>query len=335
MASYKLESWGQCSAQQLQHRHTCNEVPVVLSDCPEPAARSGGRNDLIFVGIAVARDRNYIGSYRLLKLVRAGATCQIWEVISEVNNRRCALKVLKDEHSTNKDEIGLLKHEFQVGHALHHPNVIEIYEFDVARGIPFLALEYFDSSNLKQWIRQEADSDNSREALPAIIRGSAEGLSYLHEQGWVHRDIKPDNFLVNQRLEVKLIDFAIAEKIKKGFARFLSSKPKVQGTRSYMSPEQIRGEQPDVRSDIYSYGCMLFELFCGRPPFTGGSPDELLQKHLKAPIPSVIANNSEVSPEFADLISRMMSKSPGDRPGTMREFLEQFETMRMIRLQRR
>jgi serine/threonine-protein kinase len=285
--------------------------------------------------LLVAKDRNYIGSYRLLKLVRAGATCQIWEVMSDVDNRRCALKVLKDEFLNSKEEIGLLKHEFLVGQPLQHPNVIEIYEFNVARGIPYLALEYFESCNLKQWIRQETDPDRARDMLPSIIRGSAEGLNYLHDQGWVHRDVKPDNFLVNEHGEVKLIDFAIAEKIKKGFAKFLSSKPKIQGTRSYMSPEQIRGEQPDMRSDIYSFGCMLFELFCGRPPFTGGSPDELLQKHLTAPVPSVLANNSEISPDFADLISRMMNKTPANRPGTMREFLDRFDSMRVTRLQRR
>ncbi len=283
----------------------------------------------------VARDRNYIGSYRLLKLVRAGASCQIWEAISEYDNRRCALKTLQDEHRSNKDEIALLKHEYFVGHTLQHPHVIEIFEFDIVRGIPFLALEYFESNNLKQWIRQVTDPDQVRAQLPLIIRRSAEGLNYLHQQGWVHRDVKPDNFLVNDDAEVKLIDFAIAEKIKKGLARLLPGRSKIQGTRSYMSPEQIRGESLDARSDVYSFGCMLFELLCGRPPFTGGSPDDLLQKHLKSPVPSVIANNGEVSPEFAKLIAEMMSKNRDERPASMQQFLDSLDTTRITRAQRR
>jgi serine/threonine protein kinase len=283
----------------------------------------------------VARDRNYIGNYRLLKLVRAGATCQIWEVISEVNNRRCALKTLQDEHRSNKEEIALLRHEFAVGQTLHHPCVIEIFEFDVVRGIPFLALEYFESVNLKQWIRQVSDPEIVREQLPTIVRHCAEGLNYLHEQGWVHRDIKPDNFLVNEQAETRLIDFAIADRIKKGFAKFLGGRAKIQGTRSYMSPEQIRGEHLDARSDVYSFGCMLFELFCGRPPFTGGSPDELLQKHLKSPVPSVTANSAEINPDFANLITRMMSKNRSDRPDSMRAVLDTIEATRILKVQRR
>jgi len=283
----------------------------------------------------VARDRNYIGSYRLLKLVRAGASCQIWEVISEIDNRRCALKTLPDEHQTNKDEIALLKHEFAVGRDLHHPNVIEIYDFNIARGIPYLALEYFESNNLKQWIRLVTDETTIRTQLPLIVHRCAAGLNYLHEQGWVHRDVKPDNFLVNAAAEVKLIDFAIAERIKKGFAKFLGGKSRIQGTRSYMSPEQIRGEVLDPRSDIYSFGCMLFELFCGRPPFTGGSPDELLQKHLKSPVPSILANNAEVNPDFANLIAKMMAKSRTERPASMREFLDALNATRILKVVRK
>lgn len=279
----------------------------------------------------MATDRNYIGSYRLLKLVRAGASCQIWEVISEVDNRRCALKTLQDEHRTSKEEIALLKHEYTVGHSLHHPNIIEIYDFDIARGIPYLALEYFESCNLKQWMRQVSDSNQAKQHWTTIIQQSAEGLNYLHQQGWLHRDIKPDNFLVNEKLQVKLIDFAIAERIRTGLAKLFGGRSKVQGTRSYMSPEQIRGEKLDVRSDLYSFGCMLFELTCGRAPFTGVSPDEVLQKHLRAPIPSVLAGNPEVSNEFATLVTRLMAKSRDQRPDSMQEFLDTFNHQRLLR----
>ena len=106
----------------------------------------------------MALDRNYIGSYRLLKLIRAGATCQIWEVISEIDNRRCALKTLQEKFRNDKGEIALLRHEYMVGHRLHHPAVIEIYDFNIAKGIAYLAMEYFESSNLKQWIRQVSDT---------------------------------------------------------------------------------------------------------------------------------------------------------------------------------
>ncbi|MCA9216431.1 MAG: serine/threonine protein kinase [Planctomycetales bacterium] len=284
----------------------------------------------------MAQDRNHIGSYRLLKLVRAGATCQIWEVLDEIENRRCALKSLQSDFRKDREQIALLKHEYTVGHTLDHPSVIDIYEYNVENGIPYVALEYFDSSNLKQAIREARDTSDTQlpfdqDRMTSIIRQCAEGLGYLHDSGWVHRDVKPDNFLVNAEGVVKLIDFAIAEKIKKGFGRFLAGKSKVQGTRSYMSPEQIRGETLDARSDIYSLGCVIFEMHAGRPPFTGGSPDHLLQKHLKAPAPPIAASCGDVSPDFNDLVISMMSKKRELRPESISDLLQKLDTIRMYK----
>ena len=284
----------------------------------------------------VARERNYIGSYRLLKMVRAGATCQIWEVMDEVQNRRCALKALQQDFQNDKEQISLLKHEYMVGKDLHHPCVIEVYDFSIAKGVPYMALEIFNSSNLKQRLRQMRENGENNlpcdpHDMPDVIRQCAEGLAYLNDQGWIHRDVKPDNFLINDENRVKLIDFAIAEKPKKGFVKFLSGKSKVQGTRSYMSPEQIRGESLDVQSDVYSFGCMMYELHCGRPPFTGGNADQLLQKHLKAPIPSLQANCPQATPELANLISMMMAKKREKRPPDMHAVLKQMQDVRLYK----
>ncbi len=283
----------------------------------------------------MALDHNYIGPYRLLKVIRAGATCQIWEAISEIDNRRCALKTLQNRFRNDKNEIALLRHEYSVGHELNHPSVIEIYDFDIAKGTAYLAMEYFESSNLKQWIRQSADQPRSLRQLPEIIRHAGEALAYLHANDWIHRDVKPDNFLVNKKGTVKLIDFAISQKIKRGLGRLFGGRGKVQGTRSYMSPEQIRGENLDARADVYSFGCMLYELFCGRPPYTGGSADELLQKHLSAAVPTAATSSELVSPEFSQLIVRMMAKDPNDRPESMQAFLDEMDTIRVIRPARR
>jgi serine/threonine protein kinase len=285
----------------------------------------------------VARDQNYIGSYRLLKLVRAGATCQIWEVVSEIDNRRCALKALQEQFRNDRDEISLLKHEFTVGKDLRHESVIEIYEFNVAKGIPFLALEFFDASNLKQLMRQSREDGVpllpfDQKLMPSVIRRCASALGYLHDQGWVHRDVKPDNFLVNAEGTVKLIDFAIAQRIrKKGLASFLAGRSKVQGTRSYMSPEQIRGEALDARSDIYSFGCLLFEIHAGRPPYTGGNADQLLEKHLRASVPSLLAHSTIVTQEFSDLVALMMDKKPERRPASMPAVIEALSRARVYK----
>lgn len=132
--------------------------------------------------------------------------------------------------------------------------------------------------------------------------------------------------------EVKLIDFALAVKKKGGLARLFAGKTKVQGTRSYMSPEQIRGLPLDPRADIYSFGCMIHELLGGKPPYTGTSTNDLLNKHLRSPIPPLQAANRNVRDEFAQLVRRTLAKKPEDRPESMAEFLREMRTMEVFKV---
>ncbi|MFO7904759.1 MAG: serine/threonine protein kinase [Planctomycetota bacterium] len=263
----------------------------------------------------------------MVRLIRAGATCQVWEAIRD--GQRVAIKYLHPEVRSNREEIGYLKHELEVGQHLRHPNVIEIYEYNVDRSIGFLVMEYHPGQNMKMMIRQGVDT--FAYLTPKIILQAANALRYLHEQGWVHRDVKPDNFLINEAGETKLIDFALATRIRTGVARLLWGRTKVQGTRSYMSPEQIRGKALDARADIYSFGCMLYELVSGRPPFTGVNPEELLRKHLHAAVPVLSSVNRNVTPDFSDLVAMMMAKDPGNRPATMDNFIAHFRGVRVFR----
>ncbi|HEX3725214.1 MAG TPA: serine/threonine-protein kinase [Pirellulales bacterium] len=271
-----------------------------------------------------------IGPYRLLNLIREGKNCQVWEVLNDVTRDRRAIKLLTGPQATNREEVGLLKHEHHVGRGLIHPQVIQVYEFRTERDAVFLAMELFAAPNLKQWINQgvEALAPLAGEA----IRKAAEGLGYLHSQGWIHRDVKPDNFLMMSDGDVKLIDFALAVRPKRGLAKLFSRKSKIQGTRSYMSPEQIRGQLVDERSDIYSFGCMVYELLTGKPPYTGTSTNDLLTKHLRSPIPPLQAGNRNVSDDFAHLARRVLAKDPDARPASVSDFVREMSTMRVFKV---
>jgi serine/threonine protein kinase len=251
----------------------------------------------------------------------------VWEAVR--HEQRVAVKFLQPEVRTDKEEIGYLRHELEVGQMLHHPNVIEIFEFNIDRSIAFLVMEFHPGRNIKMLLRLGVDTFGHM--APAIIANAALGLQYLHEQGWVHRDIKPDNFLVTENGDVKLIDFALTRRIRTGLSRLFAGRTRVQGTRSYMAPEQIRGKSLDGRTDVYSFGCMLYELLSGRLPFTGISPEELLRKHLTAAIPVLMSVNKNITSDFSDLVSQMMAKDPGQRPQSMEEFLRYFQTMRVFR----
>jgi len=255
----------------------------------------------------VAGSRNFLGPFRLVRLIRAGQTCQVWEAVDQRNEDRVALKALQPEQRTNKTEIAYLKHEHAVAKDFEHENIIRIDGFYTDRSVPFLAMEFSSGKNAKIQIRQSFEeiiywSKN-------IIESSAKGLLYLNQRGWLHCDIKPDNLLVGEEGSTKIIDFAISQRIPKGLGKLLGGRTKqTQGTRSYMSPEQIRGQKLDEQSDIYSFGCTVFEILTKKPPFTAPTPDELLMKHLRSAPPLASTVNSNVTKDLSELIRNMMSK---------------------------
>jgi eukaryotic-like serine/threonine-protein kinase len=273
--------------------------------------------------------QDYVGRYRLLNLLRSGKTCQVWEVMDDVSNRRMAIKLLLADFRHNREEVGYMRHEYRVGRDLKHRRVIEVYEFGIDGNNVFVAMQLFSAPNLKQIIQGSFD------ALVPVVRDciihAAEGLSYFHSQGWIHRDIKPDNFLMAPDGDVKLIDFALAVRRPGFLGRLFGGSKKIQGTRSYMSPEQIRGKSLDERADIYSFGCVMYELLSGKLPFTGNSTADLLNKHLRLPPPSLQAANRGVSDSVAALIRRMMAKTPAGRPRDMQAFLQEFHPLELFK----
>ena len=278
----------------------------------------------------MTRARDFLGPYRLVRLIRVGNTCQVWEAAKTDETTRYALKVLREDLRKDRSELAALKNEWEVGGKLKHANIIKLYEYNREGVTPYLVLELFEYPNLKLLLRQ--GHQPLAYLVPKIIEQSAEALFYLHGEGWVHRDVKPDNFLVNEVGNVKLIDFAISLRIKKGLSALFHFGGKVQGTRSYMSPEQIRGKALDERADLYSFGCVVFELLTGKPPYTGTTADDLLNRHLSAPIPALMAANENVTPEMANLVRRAMAKRREDRHRSMYDFLMEFKSLRVFKI---
>jgi eukaryotic-like serine/threonine-protein kinase len=264
--------------------------------------------------------RDFLGPYRLTRLIRLGSTCQVWEGIRDDGQKRYALKVLRPEQRGNREEIAFLKHEYDIASSLNHKNIIKIVEYQTDFDTPFIVMELFSEINLKQALRRGPEPLAFK--LSSIVEQAAEALYYFHSKGYVHCDIKPDNLLLSREYEVKLIDFTISKKAKSLLGRIFGGGSKVEGTRSYMSPEQIRGQSVDARADIYSMGCMLYELCTGKAPYTGSTPNELLSKHLSATPPSALVVNENITPEFNNLIRKLLSKKPEDRPQNMWDVLK-------------
>jgi len=270
-----------------------------------------------------------LGPYRLLQVVNTSQSCRIWQAYHDGEQKFFALKTLLSEAAKKKDHVEYLKWEYHVGAQMDHPNVMRIHDYGSTRGIPYLVMEWFASPNMKQWIRKGLAGYGHM--VPQVAAEAAQGLDYFNQQGWVHRDVKPDNFLVTDEGEVRLIDFALARRSKGALGRLFSTKSKVQGTRSYISPEQLRGKALDERADVYSFACTLFELVSGKPPYTGASAQELLQKHLTGATPSLAAANRNVTPEFADLVRRAMAKDRAARLPSIGDFLTELRKVRIFK----
>jgi eukaryotic-like serine/threonine-protein kinase len=277
----------------------------------------------LFVAVEVkpvARIPERFGSFRLIKPIGSGQICTVWEVERAGSTEREAMKLILAGERHTKANIAGLKHEFQIGKQLDNPFVISTREFFTGPNGSYMVQELFRSVNMKELLRQGVESYAAN--VDRIIREAAAGLAYIHSQGWVHRDVKPDNFLVNEEGNVKLIDFNIAQKRQGWLGKLLPSRTKVQGTQSYMSPEQIRGGAITESSDIYSFGCTIHELVCGKAPFTGSTTTELLNKHLRTKPPSLTAVGENVRSDFAKLLLTLMEKEPAARPASMQQFID-------------
>jgi serine/threonine protein kinase len=274
--------------------------------------------------------QQFVGSYRMYHLIRAGAVYEIWAVRPVSETTAYAMKWLPPGSKYSRTTVAELRHEYHVGSSLDHPNVIKTYGFGNTSNGAYMLLELFKVPNLKQQIISGGYKKLQHRAK-AVLAAAAAGLAHLHDRGWVHRDIKPDNFLVRDDDVVKLIDFNLTRKPAGALSKLFGGKTKVvQGTHSYMSPEQIRGQPLDARADIYSFGCTVHEFFTGKPPFTAGSPNELLQRHLSSKPQPLTVFDKNITPEFAAYVQRMMAKDPQQRPASMKEVMMEIKTQKIF-----
>lgn len=277
----------------------------------------------------MAAQIQFVGKYRLFHLIRGGAIYEIWAVRPPADNTVFAMKWLPKGSRYTREHISGLRHEYQVGSSLDHRACIKTYEFDNTSNGAYMLLELFKTLNLKQQLISGGNKKLFHRATE-ILTECAAGLAHLHEKGWIHRDIKPDNFLVSDDNVVKLIDFNLAQKPAGVLGKLFGGSRVIQGTHSYMSPEQIRGQKLDPRADIYSFGCMLYEFFSGKPPFTANTPSELLQRHLSSKAPDLTVVDKNITPEFAKYAQSMMSKDPAARPPSMKEVMMEIKTQKIF-----
>ena len=276
----------------------------------------------------MAKIPEQLGSLKLVRQLGTGKHCQVWEAVDTAGGGRVAVKAIVPGMAADPVQRQLLRQEFTVAKSLDHPTVIKVDRLVEDGDVPHLVMELFPHANLKSQIAAGVSALAPK--LQRIVTETALALDHVHSRGWVHRDFKPDNVLAAPDGQVKLIDMAIAARASGFLGKLLGAKNPPMGTPSYMSPEQIRGQALDARSDIYAFACVLFELIAGRPPYQAASANDLLNKHVSAPVPAVSAVNPNATTSVSDLLRKMLAKKPGDRPASMQEVLKQLRSIRLL-----
>ncbi|MAT14500.1 MAG: hypothetical protein CMJ46_04435, partial [Planctomyces sp.] len=268
-----------------------------------------------------------IDEYELINCIATGSTTQIWEVSEQGTGRRFAMKLMLPEAYKSSEQRNIIKHEAKVGQAVEHPNIIQFQHFSLKKPNGYILMEYFRALNLKAQIRTDFEGLQSR--LKKIVEGVCQGLAAMHDKGWIHLDVKPDNILANKSAEVKLIDFSLARRPGKGL--FSGKSKLIRGTRTYLAPETIRKKPPVPATDIYSLGIGMYEIMTGSPPFSGISPDLLLENHLIR-VPSAPSKiNENITPEADALVLKMLSKRHEDRFGTAHELYAELRKINLFK----
>lgn len=271
------------------------------------------------------------GVYKLVMCIATGGSSQVWECVEQASGRHLAMKLLKQDSPDFKENKAGLKHEADVLKSLDHPLIIKFDKFSSSRDNTYMVMEHYRAPNVKLQLKSDMRSVHVR--ARKLFESVCQALIHVHSRGWVHRDIKPDNVLMNKAGEIRLVDFSLSSKEVKGFAKMIGGgKLKtIQGTRTYIAPETIRKQTPTFQTDLYSLGILFFEVLTGRTPFQAPTPEELLMRHLRDEAPNPSEFNPNVSPEMDRLIAKLLKKKPTDRHANTEEVLAELRRIRIFK----
>ena len=261
-----------------------------------------------------------LGKWVIFKELGRGGMGRVYLAQEELTGRQAALKVLAAELAQEVGFLHRFQREIETLSRLDHPNIVRFFESGYENGLYFYAMEYVEGMSLEQILDKQ-----SRLAWPDVLEIALQvtpALRHVHDHGVIHRDIKPSNLLLDANGRIKLTDFGIA----KVFAStHLTATGGIVGTAEFLSPEQAAGKVVGKRSDLYCFGCVLYMLLTGRPPFTGVSYVELLHKHRYGQFDPPQKFIAEIPLELDELVCQLLEKDPDKRPRDALVFLKQLE----------
>jgi Tol biopolymer transport system component len=275
-----------------------------------------------------------LAHYTIISKVGEGGMGEVWRARDPKLGREVAIKVLPAAFSEDKDRLVRFEQEAQAAGALNHPNILVIHHIGTHEGAPYIVSELLEGETLRE--RMAGDSLPPRKAIDYALQ-LARGLAAAHEKGIIHRDIKPDNVFVTDDGRVKILDFGIAKLVGSADGnqsqtevptRKVNTDPgTVMGTVGYMSPEQLKGKSADHRSDIFSFGAILYEMLSGKRAFRGDSMAETISAILREDPPDLSETNKTVSPALERVVRHCLEKNPAERFHSARDLAFAIESL--------
>ena len=261
--------------------------------------------------------------YDIVDFIGKGGFSTVFKLKDKSLNRLCALKIMSKELISEPQMVERFILEAKFYARLDHPNIVKIYDFGTHNEIAYIIMEYIDGVELKKYITKNFPIPI--EKVVAISRDLSSVLEYIHAKGIIHRDIKPSNVMLqNSDGRAMLTDFGLAKSL--GTTKFTAT-GRILGSPHYLSPEQARGDNVDIRTDIYSLGITLFELASGKVPYDGGTPVQIIFKHVKEKPPRPSKIYPEINSDFERIILKAIRKKPKDRYSNTTEILDDLNQM--------
>jgi predicted Ser/Thr protein kinase len=260
------------------------------------------------------------GRYELEELVGSGGMSSVYRAHDRLLERTVALKILHEQFTSDDAYVERFRREARAVAQLAHPNIVTVIDRGEQDGRQFIVFEYVDGMNLKELMTQEGPVSPG-EAIELALQ-VARGLSFAHENGLVHRDVKPQNVLLDTDGRAKVTDFGIAHAVDVDGMTITGT---IMGTSNYIAPEQARGQAVDEQTDVYSLGCVLYELLAGDVPFEGDNFVAVAMRHVNDPVPSVRDLRPDVPPRLDWAIQQAMAKDHHERFDSMADFAAELE----------
>jgi eukaryotic-like serine/threonine-protein kinase len=260
------------------------------------------------------------GRYELLELIGRGGMSSVWKADDRLLDRTVAIKVLHEQYTKDEEYVERFRREARSVAQLSHPNIVTVIDRGEEDGRQYIVFECVEGENLKQLIERSGPLP-VREAVLLTLQ-MARALAFAHDRGLIHRDVKPQNVLLNEDGQAKMTDFGIARSVDVEGVTITGT---VLGTSEYIAPEQARGQRVDALTDVYSLGVVLYEVLTGGVPFQGENFVAIALRHVNEPPPSVLDRRPDCPPRLAMAVERAMAKRPEDRFASMQELVAELE----------